>query len=47
LRAKSIERVFEISQNLKHQIDRFHFDVMTEVTAENIVAVPLIDISSA
>ena len=43
LRAKSIKRVFEVSQKLKHPIDRFHYDLIAEITAANILAVPLID----
>ncbi len=45
LRANSIKRVFEVSQKLKHPIDKFHYDLMAEITAANIFAVPLIDIS--
>jgi hypothetical protein len=45
MRAKSIKRVFEISQRLKHPIDRFHYDLMAEITAANIYAVPLIDVT--
>jgi hypothetical protein len=45
LRAKSIQRVFEVSQKLTHPIDKFHHDLMAEITAANIFAVPLIDIS--
>jgi hypothetical protein len=36
--------VFEVSQRLKHPIDKFHYDLMVEITAANIFAVPLIDI---
>ena len=43
LRAKSIKRVFEVSQQRKHPIDKFHYDLMAEITDANIVAVPLID----
>jgi len=43
LRAKSIKRVFEVSRQLKHPIDKFHYDVMEAITAENIIAVPFID----
>jgi hypothetical protein len=43
LRAKSIKRVFEVSQKLKHPIDQFHSDVMAAITAANITALPLID----
>jgi hypothetical protein len=43
LRAKSIERVFEVSRKLKHPIDRFHYAVMEAVTAANIIAKPFID----
>jgi hypothetical protein len=44
LRANSIKRVFEVSQQLKHSIDKFHYELMTEITAANILAVPLIDV---
>ncbi|MGH9439288.1 MAG: DUF6176 family protein [Terriglobia bacterium] len=44
LRAKSIRRVFEVSQKLKHPIDKFHYELMAEITAANIFAVPLIDV---
>jgi len=43
LRAKSIKRVFEVSQQLKHPIDKYHYDLMAAITAANIFAVPLID----
>jgi hypothetical protein len=45
LRAKSIKRVFEISMELKHPIDKFHYELMAEITAENgnILAEPFID----
>ena len=46
MRAKSIRRVFEISQELKHPIDKFHYDLMAEITAANIYAVPLIDVTT-
>lgn len=46
LRATSIQRVFEVSMQLKHPIDKFHYELMAEITAEhgNIQAQPLIDI---
>jgi len=43
LRAKSIRRVFEVSRQLKHPIDRFHYELMEKITAANIIAKPLID----
>jgi hypothetical protein len=43
MRARSIKRVFEVSQKLKHPIDKFHYDLMAEITAANVFAVPLID----
>jgi hypothetical protein len=43
LRAKSIKRVFEVSQQLKHPIDKFHYDVMAAITDANILGTPLID----
>jgi hypothetical protein len=46
LRAKSIKRVFEVSMKLKHPIDKFHYELMADITAEdgNILAEQLIDI---
>lgn len=46
LRAKSIKRVFEVSLELKHPIDKFHYELMAEITAfnGNISAESLIDI---
>ena len=44
LRAKSIRRVFEVSAQLKHPIDRFHYEMMTAITASVTMAKPLIDI---
>jgi hypothetical protein len=44
LRARSVHRVFEVLKELKHPIDRFHNDLMAEISAANIFAVPLIDI---
>ncbi|MDX2368711.1 MAG: DUF6176 family protein, partial [Colwellia sp.] len=35
LRAKSIKRVFEVSLQLKHPIDKFHYELMAEITASN------------
>jgi hypothetical protein len=35
--------VFEVSQELKHPIDKFHYALMAEITSANIFAVPLID----
>jgi Family of unknown function (DUF6176) len=43
LRARSIKRVFEVSQLLKHPIDKFHYEMMSAITATNIIAKPLID----
>ena len=43
LRAKSIKRVFEVSMQLKHPVDKFHYEVMQAITAANIIATPLID----
>lgn len=46
LRATSIQKVFEVSMQLKHPIDQFHYDLMAQITADNgnIRATPLIDI---
>jgi hypothetical protein len=47
LRAKSIRRVFEVSRQLKHPIDKFHYEVMDAITASITMATPLIDIPVA
>ncbi len=48
MRAKSIERAFEISRTLKHPIDKFHYELMAEImeTNGNILSTPIIDITS-
>jgi hypothetical protein len=43
LRARSIKRVFEVSQQLKHPIDKFHYEIMAAITETNTFAKPLID----
>ncbi len=43
LRAESIKHVFEVSRQLKHPIDKFHYELMEQITAANIIAKPLID----
>lgn len=35
MRAESIQKVFEISQTLKHPIDKFHYELMAEIAASN------------
>ena len=44
--AKSIKRVFEVSMQMKHPIDQFHYEIMANITEEggSISAEPLIDI---
>jgi hypothetical protein len=44
LRAKSIKRVFEVSAQFKHPIDKFHYEMHQAFTAAVIMATPLIDI---
>ena len=48
LRAESIKRVFAVSQTLKHPIDKFHYELMAEITATNgnILAKPIMDLTS-
>ncbi len=45
-KSKSIQRVFEISMQLKHPIDKFYYEIMSEITANNgnILETSLIDI---
>jgi len=47
LRATSIRKVFEVSMKMEHPIDRFHYELMAEITAENgnLMAKPLIDLT--
>jgi hypothetical protein len=49
LRAKSIKNVFAVSMQLQHPIDKFHYELMSEITSDNgnILAEPLIDIPRA
>jgi hypothetical protein len=47
LRARSIRRVFEVSQRLKHPIDKFHYEIMSAITVANIIAKPFIDMPRA
>jgi hypothetical protein len=48
MRAESIQRAFEVSQTLKHPIDKFHYELMAEITAENgnLIAQPLLNLST-
>jgi hypothetical protein len=48
MRAESIQKVFEISQTLKHPIDKFHYELMAEITATNgnLTAQPLLDLEN-
>lgn len=45
MRAESIQKAFEVSQTLKHPLDKFHYELMKSITAENglIMAKPLYD----
>ena len=48
MRADSIQKVFEISQTLKHPIDKYHYELMAEITATNgnIIAQPILDLKN-
>ena len=48
MRAESIKRAFEVSQTLKHPIDKFHYELMAEImeTNGNIPAQPILDLTS-
>lgn len=48
MRAESIEKAFEIFQASTHPIDKYHFEVMTEIMVEDghILAEPLLDMST-
>jgi hypothetical protein len=43
LRAKSIQRVFDVSKQLNHPIDKYHYEIMSAITAADFLATPLID----
>jgi hypothetical protein len=45
-RRKSIKRAFEVSQTPKQPTDKFYDELMAEIPAASIAAVPLIDIPS-
>lgn len=47
MRAESIQKAFKVSQTFKHPIDKFHYQLMAEITAENgnLVAQPLLDLA--
>lgn len=48
MRAESVARAFEVSQQLKHPIDQFHYKLMSEIMDTNgrIIAQPIMDITS-
>ena len=48
MRAESIRKAFEVSQTLKHPIDKFHYELMAEImdTNGNIRANPILDLTS-
>lgn len=48
MRAESIKRAFEISQTLKHPIDKFHYELMADIMEANgnILAQPILDLTS-
>ena len=48
MRAESIEKAFEIFQASTRPIDKYHFELMAGIMADNgnIVATPLLDISA-
>jgi hypothetical protein len=45
MRGESIAKAFELAQTFKHPIDKYHFELMESITAENGVtmAQPLFD----
>ena len=48
MRAESIEKAFEVFQASTHPIDKYHFELMAGIMADNgnIVAKPLLEIST-
>jgi hypothetical protein len=46
MRAESMKTVFEVSQSFKHPIDRYHYELMSSITAPkgNIAAKLLLDL---
>ncbi|MEM7097892.1 MAG: DUF6176 family protein [Pseudomonadota bacterium] len=45
MRAASIERIWSAFAQSEHDIDHFHLETMTAISAENISATPLVDLS--
>lgn len=43
VRARSIDRVFELSRQRRHPIDEFHYEIMAAITAAETMAVPILD----
>ena len=46
MRADDIERAWQVAQQSPHQIDAYHFKIMSTITDARIQAVPLLDLSS-
>lgn len=45
MRADSIERVWEVAAKSDHEIDAYHFDIMSKITQSQIQAIPILDMS--
>ena len=45
MRAESIQRVWEVAEQSKHDIDAYHFNIMSRISQSQIQATPLLDVS--
>lgn len=46
MRAESIQRVWEIAEKSKHDIDAYHFKVMSQISHSHTETTPLLDLST-
>lgn len=46
MRAESLERVWQVAQKSTHDIDAFHFQTMSEITAKQIQADAVLDLNT-
>ena len=45
MRAESIQKAFEHAQTFKHDIDKFHFNILNQIAEHHIRAEPVLDLS--
>lgn len=44
MRAESIDKIWAAFEKSQHEIDHFHLETMTALTAESILTTPLVDL---